>query len=330
MYYIANLMNHLKSVQRCMDNMRGSAILNAKDLVILVGVGNRSVHMQPQFTYSSGGRIRYTLRFEQHVGGFIGWRPYFTKRWELSTEKLKFKAYACACGVRTPPYWANPDDAPSDVVIKKNRSSFGVGMRGPFRDVDVMRSDHDLQADEYYEAFIAGRIAKAWYWDGALTALELRDPPAVTGDGSRSIAQLAREQCSRDIDAAALAWIAEYHGYTVTTVLPKGERMLVDFKYGSPYDTPSRENENVLSSCRGSSIKAQFVAAGGKLFEGIPEPIRQNTVFTLDAVVDDAGRAWFLEMNSNPMVHPDVYPAMLQSLLGAATPEQEFCTPAQA
>lgn len=323
MYYIANLMNHLKSVQRCMDDMRGSAILNVKDLVMLVRVGDRSVYMQPQFTYSSGGRIRYMLQFARHVGGFIGWRPYFTKRWELSTEKLKFKAYACACGVRTPPYWGDSDGASSDVVIKKNRSSFGVGIRGPFRDVDVTMSDQILGEDEYYETFIAGRIAKAWYWNGAFVALELRNPPVLTGDGKRNIEQLAGERCGRDVDAAALAWVAEYHGCTVTTVLSKGERMLVDFKYGSPYDAPSRENENVLPSYRGSGLEAQFVAAGGKLFEGIPEAVRQNTVFTLDAVVDEHEQVWFVEMNSNPMVHPDVYPAMFRSLFGLASGESQ-------
>ncbi|HZX85272.1 MAG TPA: hypothetical protein VFF19_16995 [Reyranella sp.] len=37
-------------------------------------------------------------------------------------------------------------------------------------------------------------------------------------------------------------------------------------------------------------------------------------MFTIDASVDAQSQAWLLEMNSNPMVHPDVYPAMLKSI----------------
>ena len=40
-------------------------------------------------------------------------------------------------------------------------------------------------------------------------------------------------------------------------------------------------------------------------------------MFALDAIVDQEGQAWFLEMNSNPMVHPDLYGAMIASGLTA-------------
>jgi hypothetical protein len=316
MFYIVNLMNHLKAIQRCMDDMRGSAIVNAKDLVTLVRVRGRSVHMQPQFTYMSDGRIRYTTEFEPKVSGFIGWRPYFTKRWELSTEKLKFKTYAYTCGIRTPPHSATEDGAPREFLIKKNRSSFGIGMRGPFRQIDRRKSDHLLQEGEYYEAFVPGRIAKAWYWDGELSALELRPPPMLKGNGRHSIAQLAQAQCTRDVDMTALAWIAAYQGRSIDSVLQQGDQMPIDFKYGSPYDAPSRENENVLQSYSGSTLIEQFITAGCALAQGIPESIRRHTLFTLDAVVDDADQVWFLEMNSNPMVHPDVYPVMLRGIFG--------------
>jgi hypothetical protein len=319
MFYIANLMNHLKAIQRCMDDMRGSAILNVKDLILLVRARGRMVHMQPQFPYVKDGRIRYTLQFEPHVSGFIGWRPYFNKRWELSTEKLKFKACAERCGIRTPPHWLCYVPGMPTVVVKQNRSSFGIGIRGPFARTEAHLLQHVLQADEYYEAYVPGRIAKAWYWNGTLCALELRPQPMVQGDGRRAIRDLAAAQCTGEVHVAALSWMAAYHGHTLDTVLRDGEEMPVDFKYGSPYDRPSRENDNVLSRYRGSPLERQFVAAGEAFLKGIPEAIRGNTVFTLDAIVNDAGEAWFLEMNSNPMVHPDVYPSMMESLFNVAS-----------
>ena len=72
-------------------------------------------------------------------------------------------------------------------------------------------------------------------------------------------------------------------------------------------------NENVLESVRGTPLGAQFERAGRDMRASIPEHTRDGTVFTLDAVVDAQDRAWFLEMNSHPMVHPDTYAAMFRS-----------------
>ena len=40
--------------------------------------------------------------------------------------------------------------------------------------------------------------------------------------------------------------------------------------------------------------------------------MRVDTLITLDAVVDANDKVWFLEINSNPAVHPDAYPALLK------------------
>lgn len=46
--------------------------------------------------------------------------------------------------------------------------------------------------------------------------------------------------------------------------------------------------------------------------------MRGTTLFTLDAMVDAQDHVWLLEMNSNPMVHPDAYPVMMTRLYEAA------------
>jgi D-alanine-D-alanine ligase-like ATP-grasp enzyme len=40
-------------------------------------------------------------------------------------------------------------------------------------------------------------------------------------------------------------------------------------------------------------------------------------LYTLDGVLDAAGRIWWLEVNSNPIFAPTGYPLMLETLFGS-------------
>ena len=51
-----------------------------------------------------------------------------------------------------------------------------------------------------------------------------------------------------------------------------------------------------------------------KLVEAIPESIRENTVFSVDGVVDETEDLWCFGMDCNPHIHPDIYPSILESL----------------
>jgi hypothetical protein len=61
-------------------------------------------------------------------------------------------------------------------------------------------------------------------------------------------------------------------------------------------------------------LQEQLEEAGRILWKEIPDPMRQDTVYTVDAILDSRDCLWFLEMNSNPQVHPDVYLPMLRNL----------------
>ena len=75
----------------------------------------------------------------------------------------------------------------------------------------------------------------------------------------------------------------------------------------------------IISLSAGSHIARQLDAAGSALWRGaIPADIRADTLWTLDAIVDDAGTVWLLETNCNPMVHPDAYFAMLEGIFRPA------------
>ena len=111
---------------------------------------------------------------------------------------------------------------------------------------------------------------------------------------------------------AMLAW----QGLAPVSVPAAGQKVLLDFKYGSAFDASSFENKSVWAS-QNEKVKHQFAKATALLHSCLPAPIQQRGLFTLDAVLDADGRAWFLEMNSHPMVHPDVYEPMLSTLMRA-------------
>ena len=240
------------------------------------------------------------------------------RRWPATAEKLIFKQFARAAGVLTPDWWAGPAANVRRFLIKRNRSSFGDGIRGPFERLEAGNPLHALNADDYYEAFVPGRIAKAWYLDGELLCLEVRPPAFVVGDGRTTLLDLAAKRHISVVDEQALSWIVASQGRRLGDVPPEGQRVVVDYKYGSPMDGWSFENENVLAALRDSRIGAQFLHAGPVLLGAIPPDVRHGTVITLDAVIDADETVWFLEMNSNPMIHPDTYARTFHQAFAAA------------
>jgi hypothetical protein len=312
MYYVTGLLNHLKAIQAYATKADAQALMDARDLSLEVRAGSESRRFQPQFFERRDGRRFYTPTFSANVTAFIGWRPDAARGWPTSVDKLLFKERAQAVGVRVPEVWREPSDAVRHFIIKRSRSSFGDGIRGPFQRVDPDSPHHRLAEGEYYEAFVPGRIAKAWYLEGALLCLELRPPPFVTGDGRSTLLELAAARLSDTVDQQPLSWIVAAQGRRLSDVVESGKSVVVDFKYGSSYDIWRFDNENVLSTVRDTSVGAQLREAGPLLLSAIP-PENRDTLITLDAVVDAKNQVWFLEMNSNPAVHPDVYPAMMES-----------------
>lgn len=323
MYFITGLLNHLKRIQESLARIEGEAFLNAKDLSMQVRARSRTMYFQPQFTFTQDGLIRYTPQFGPQVGGFAGWRPYLDRKWPLAGDKLAFKKFAAEQGLRTPAHWLKPHAGLQNFIIKQLRSSFGVGIRGPFRQHQATDPAQQLQSGEFFEAFVPGRIAKAWYWAGELICLELRQPPRLHGDGVATVARLAEQVRHRHAEPQALGWMADYQHRALNSVLPMGVPMVVDFKYGSPYEKPVFVNDNVLPRHQGSRLAEQLAQAGQVLAQAVPQAIRGTTLFTLDAMVDEQDQVWLLEMNSNPMVHPDAYPVMMSRLFESAVQTME-------
>jgi hypothetical protein len=326
MPYKMNLLHHVLAVQACARDFQVEADLDLLDLRMRLTGRNRYYDLFPRLVaVGEDGAPQYTPGAGPHARGFAGWLPYEHKRWPEAADKLQFKALCQRLGLRTPRHWTQPGAETRDVLVKHRGSSFGKGMRGPFRDVAGPDPGRGLREGEYYEQFMTGTIAKAWYWDDKPVALEMPAMPTVTGDGKRSLWELIVATAPRflreGLVPSRFETIARYQGASLDGVVPAGKTLIADFRYLSPMFPPNPRNASVLSEHAGDALGKQLSDAGAALWQAIPEDVRKATLWTLDAIVEeDSGRVWLLEMNCNPLMHPDAYPAMFEGLFGPAQP----------
>lgn len=324
-------LNHLRAVQRLITLHRGQGRIDPANYVLEVRVRNRVYSFFPQFLCEKDGKAHYSVKVEDDVRGFIGWLPYFNKRWPTGAGKRPFKEFCAANGLPTPRTWSAPADDLRDFLIKHESSSFGHGMRGPFRQFDRANTAHQLRPGEYYEAFLRGRILKAFYWDGRPTYVEMLDMPTVQGDGKSTLRELLSPKLgfrTPPNEWQTLAEIAAYSELSMDGAPREGQIALVDFRYGSCLHPTNLDNPNVLSRMRGTAIIEQVVAHGQALWRSIPEAQRESTLFSVDAIADAQDRVWLLEMNCNPVCPPETYTPMFEKLFGPP-PEEAAHDPAQ-
>ncbi|MGV2895821.1 hypothetical protein ACNPPY_08485 [Achromobacter sp. AGC78] len=317
MYYLFRPIKHLHPIREWALARGAEMLIAPETFEMTIRLNGRRVVLIPRFVRDYEGRTIYQRDFTGD-GDFIGWMPYPVKSWPLSTDKTLFKDYALANGLRVTASWTSGPPLTPDYIIKPAIGSFGVGIRGPFGPLAPLSDDIAIQEGNFCEQFIRGRSAKAWFWNGEPVALEVLSPPEITGDGRRTLREIATQPrgnfdltMNLDESAQILAW----QGYSLDEVLPEGVRAMLDFRYLTPHDRVTLKNRDVWHQMP-PDVAAQFCYAGPLLYRGIPEAVRKNSVFTLDAVIDENDQVWLLEMNSHPMIHPNVYPAMLGSMFG--------------
>jgi hypothetical protein len=326
MAYDINLFSHLRAISECLPKFEASARIEFETLNLLIRGRGRQIELQPQFMCRRDGGIVYTPRLSTDVRGFIGWRPYFNRIWPEATEKMIFKDFCASKELRTPARYIRAEDVRSSVLVKRSRSSFGQGMTGPFTANALKELNYVPRPGEYFEEFIHGDIAKIWYWNDQPASLEIIPMPAVVGDGRSSLRDLIANIKSlfafAEPDQTQLREaLAQFQGLTLDSVPREGQRVLVDFRYQSTLHPTVFTKVNMLKEYEGTRALEQIREAGKEFWNLIPEQLRQNTVYTIDAIVDEQQNVWFLEMNCNPLVHLDVYPVMIESMLGASVPQ---------
>lgn len=313
------IMNHLKQLNENLKHRGATATISLPGAALQLRYLNRIFDFQPQFIVKNEQKRSMSFEFSEKAVAFCGWLPYFNKRWPEAISKLSFKTYAEEHGINTPQHYVDHGNY-EGVLVKRNRSSFADGMRGPFKNTVDDFEVTSLQEGEYYEQFILGSVLKAWIWNGKPVCVELAEMTHITGDGKQTARELLAPRIDRalmPVPKGLIECLVAYQGKNLDSVLASGEKLYVDYRYGSPLAETEAGNRNVFPSLD-KSLLNQLEEASRTLEQSIPLDIRQNTLFTLDAVVDAQNKIWVLEINCNPSVHPDVYPVMFDSLLGDA------------
>ncbi|VVE50283.1 hypothetical protein PCO31110_04703 [Pandoraea communis] len=317
MFHIFNLNAHITAVRRWAVAAEGALSFDALTYRATVTVGTRSVALIPKFSFRTpSDSLAYTNGLTEEVAnGFAGWLPYTVKSWPISTDKIVFKRYCEDHQLRVTPAWRPHEPAQAaDYIVKRRNGSFGQNILGPFRNSQSGSAPELLDSD-YCEAFILGRTCKIWYWNAKPVAMEALELPHLIGDGRRTLGALASERrgsfdrsYSLETSGEMLAW----QGRQADDVVPQGERVYLDFKFATPYDVWQLKDRDCLAN-QSSALTAHLHHVGEVLWCGIPESVKNGSVFTVDAILDADDQLWLLEMNSNPMVHQNCYAPMLDS-----------------
>ena len=317
-----NLLEHAKAVGAWAQRRGARTSIDAADLALTLQFEQRTYKLFAQFVGKRDGtQLCYFDMPDRFATGFVGWLPYKPQAWDISLSKLAFKAAARDLDIPTPAHWTQASSVSAPFLVKRARGAFGYGMQGPFRASEAAQVTlvvGDGAGDgEYCEEFKWGHIARAWYWGERLSVLELFEMPVVTGDGESSYEALLN-RASAEVPAD-FAHLGRLQGVAPSDVPPTGTRIVCDYRYVSPFNPTMYANHNLLHKLKGSALAQRFVDAGQRLWPRIPGPPGRQIGFVLDAIVDAQGQPWFLEVNSNPQWHPDIYASMLDGLCGIAS-----------
>lgn len=77
-----------------MEALGDIAILSLRNFFVFIRAPRRNLVLYPQLLVKVDGVSQYTLDFSARARRFIGWLPYYNKRWEMASDKLLFKAWA--------------------------------------------------------------------------------------------------------------------------------------------------------------------------------------------------------------------------------------------
>lgn len=325
--FLVSFFNHARAVGVAARALGLQAFSDLESFALRVEAADGTQSWRPRFLANLGERQAYVAEPCESLAGFAGWLPYPLRQWPIAGDKAAFKQYAEEHGILTPAACRTPQTIGGPFLVKHVASSFGQGIRGPYLAFDPTAPEQRLGEGEYYENFMVGLIAKAWCWGETCVALELQAPSIVTGTGCTTlrelVAALPNTRGDRH-DWPLISRLARYSGVESPGAVPPADKqVLVEFRYGSRYAVPPRANTNMLARVRATELGAQFAQAARTFSQAIPPQAGvPETLFTLDAIVDADGKAWFLEMNCNPLVHPDAYASMLASssaVAGAST-----------
>jgi hypothetical protein len=317
MFFLTSFFEHLRFFTAAARSRGAQGEFQLGSMNATVRAEGRCVQFLAQFlTHRPDGSLTYAMEFGPQAPGFVGWLPYFNKRWVEAYDKLAFRRRCSEAGLPLPRACTALQQADlGDFVVKAARgSSFGQGVRGPF--AAGQRGAIALAPGEYAEEFIHGQVGKAWYWNDRVVAIELRHAASVTGDGINSLGALV-QRGRRTADLTRPAGYLAYRGLRWDDVPARGETVQVDYKYASPYERFEYRSQNRMQELHDGPVVAQLNGWGPIFWGFVPPHIRPGTLYTVDFIAPPSGSLRLLEMNCNPMVPPEIYEVIFAAAFGA-------------
>jgi len=319
----SSFLDHVKLLRRAAQATGAELIFAGDTLAALLRRGERRLVLYPQFLLVQDGAVRRTPALHDQSQAFLGYLPYPSRHWPLAVDRLAFKRHCAAAGLPVPELPAGGGEL-AGVVVRRSQPSFEPFVRGPFR--RAAEQPLDPAQNELYEPYVEGDALTVWFWEGQPVCAALIASPAVTGDGKTALGELVVRGAQRGGMISALELqlllaeaqvLARYRGLELSAVPEAGARVVVGQGHGSPL-LGSREHRFLdLAAAPEAPWAPTLRRAGAVLRDAIPEEIRAGTLFAVNATVDAQGRAWLLDMDASPYVHPLAYLPMLRSLLGA-------------
>jgi hypothetical protein len=315
MYFNINVLEHLRHFTLAAQRRGAVGYFKLGSMDAAVRVGNQEVEFRAQYVIQQpDGSLNYSMKFGDDATGFVGWLPYFNKRWPEALDKLVFKQRVADARLPTP-LWSidGVSSELGDFVVKGRKGSFGQRMRGPFK--AAMAESITLAPDEFAERFFLGQIGKAWYWNDRVVALELREPPTVTGDGVATIGALV-SRANRRANVTDETDFSRYRGFRWSDVPARDQDVIVDFRYGSLAYRFQFQSLNRYPELKDSAVAAKLDEWGTLFWHVIPDAQRNGVLYSVDFLVPDDGRIRLLEMNCNPIVPPEAYESIFTTIFG--------------
>lgn len=326
--------DHVRWLRRAANALGAQVIVELDSMRAFVRKGERHWVLHPRFSTEVDGVPRFFAQFDDDAEHLAGWAPVQPPVWPTARDKLIFKRAARRLGLPVPDFAVDDGSELGAVVVKRAVDAFGQHVHGPFR--TSAERPLRLEEGEFYESYVPGRALKVWYWDARPVALERDSAPTVVGDGRSTLRALIQDRIRmrpritpRRLERilSRCETLLKLDGGTLDDVPLPGQAVRVEFRHGCEAMTPA--NRESFDLRENADPQWQHLRdAGPALRRLLPESISHGTLFTVDAVQDDVGRIWLLQMSAHPVVHPLLYHPIIESLISTPVAAAALASPA--
>jgi hypothetical protein len=309
------MMNHFSHMDKALKKYNLSGELNFSDYTLLIKNSEKKFILHPQHQNKDG---YYYPNVSQDTARFIGWRPYSMKTWKKAADKVAFKRFLKKNSIATPTFYTNRNDniEINDVIIKLEESSFGKGIKGPFKSTKDVKLN--IKGREFFEQYIDGEIVKIWFWEHKPIAVEALPHLCIYGNGHSTIHELIvahAQSINRKVNTGYFEEFIAYNGETLQSVLENGKKFPIDFRYKSLLPTSHQTKDMYVRDHPVLSKSKELINIGKAVEKDVPYSLKKCFAYVVDAVIDSNQKVWILELNCNPHIHPYIYDAMITSLV---------------